>query len=154
LEGTLVSSRKKLTPGKARTGQDVRDGRRAAIAVGLIQQKPVATIAREMGISREWTSKEAHSPETRALVRLWMAPHHHAIQRMIPRALATIHAGLKPSNKMADRLQAVKALGTVMEWAEHRTPDADDVKPLRWSGELVELLAMYRRIAPTAQAAG
>ena len=38
---------------------------RHVIAEGIVSGKPVAAIARELGVSRSWASREAHAPETR-----------------------------------------------------------------------------------------
>ncbi len=131
-----------------------RTARRKAIVQGLIEQRPVTAVAQAIGISRKTLYAELHQPETQALIRSWMEPHHNAIRRMIPRALAAVNTGLKPSQEMRDRLQAVKTLGTVMGWAQGSTDgDSDNQTGRRWSGEFVELLGMFRDISIDVSAA-
>jgi hypothetical protein len=132
--------------GKNATAKSVR---RKAIVKALVNQQKPADIAATLGVCRKTVYNELDHPETKALIREWMQPHHRAIQRMIPRALATVNKGMKPSNEMRDRLNAVKTLGTVMQWAEGRTEDGDERKPLRFDGTLTELLVYARRITET-----
>src|SRR5215831_15527881 len=105
---------KRPTP-KAPARGEIRNRRREEIAASAIQGKPVTQIAREVGVSREWASKELHNPETQGLIRSWMEPHRAAIRRMIPKALAVIDESLQPSQDVRDRLTAVRTLGNVME---------------------------------------
>jgi hypothetical protein len=116
--------------------------RREVIARGLIEQKTPSQLATTLNISRETVYQEIRNPETQSLIRSWMEPHHAAIKRMIPRALAAVNKGLKPSQETRDRLKAVETLGKVMAWAQG---DADDsgTKDKRFSGQLIELLALY-----------
>lgn len=123
-----------------------REARRVEIAKGVLSQQAPGQIAARLGVSRQTVYNELGAPETQELIRAWMQPHHQALQRMIPRAMSAVNKGLKPSNEIRDRLQAVKTLGTMMEWAEGRPGDGDSNKPTRWSGTFDELLVMYRKI--------
>lgn len=137
---------------KARKRGEVRECRRQQIAAGVVHGKPVKQIADELGISREHCSRELNRPETQELIRCWMEPHHAAIRRMIPRALAAVNKGLKPSQDIRDRLAAVKTLGAVMQWAEgKRGEDDGDNATRKFSGTLEDLLTLYRAV--TAQTA-
>jgi hypothetical protein len=124
-----------------------KQARRAAIAKGLIQQKTPAQLAKQLGVSRETVYQEMRNPETKNLIRSWMAPYHAEIQRMIPDALVAVSDGLDSSQDIKDRLAAVKTLGVLMEWCEGQADgDSDGVQHRKWSGEFIELLAMYAEI--------
>ena len=122
--------------------------RRKAIATGLIQQQTPTQLSKVLGVSRETIYQELRAPETQQLIRSWMEPHHAAIKRMIPRALAAVHKGMKPSQEMRDRLNAVKTLGTVMGWAEGNANDGDSdhSRNLKFSGQMESLLVLYRQV--------
>ncbi len=124
---------------------EARKARRSVIAKAVVAQTPTRQIAANLGISRQAVYQELAQPETKELIQSWMRPHHESIKRMIPRALATVNKGLKPSNEMRDRLNAVKTLGVCMEWAEGKKDDSNGT-PLRFDGTLEELLVTFRRI--------
>jgi predicted transcriptional regulator len=121
--------------------------RRQKIAEAVVQGKVLPQIAAELGITKQSVHYHLQQPETQGLIRQWMQPHHDSIKRMIPRALATVNKGLKPSNEMRDRLNAVKTLGTVMGWAEGNTDGNDAGRAgARCAGQLEEILMYYRQI--------
>ena len=123
-----------------------RETRRAVIAQRLIEQKSTSQIGAELGLSRKTVWEEANRPETKALIQSWMQQYHEEIKAEIPKAIAAVRDELAPG--MPNRLAAVKTLGTVLEWAEGSRNGDTDGTPRRWSGELVELLALYARIRP------
>jgi hypothetical protein len=120
--------------------------RRVVIAKALVEQHRPAEIAHAIGVSRKTIYEELKHPETQELIREWMKPHHSAIRRMIPRALAAVNTGLKPRNDMIDRLRAVKVLGNVMTWAQGKEPDGETGRPKKFEGTMEELLILYRKV--------
>jgi hypothetical protein len=128
---------------KPKPRKQARAARSAIIARGVIEQKSPSEIGKQLGISRVQVWKETQRPETQALIQSWMQPFHDEIKAEIPNAIAAVRDGMKPGEKINDRLQAVKTLGTVMEWAEGRREDGDN-RPKRWEGEFVELLQFYQ----------
>jgi transposase-like protein len=51
-----------------------RIGKRLAIAQAVVAGKPIASIARELGVSRSWASREAHRPGTMAMIQALRLP--------------------------------------------------------------------------------
>src|SRR3954447_4438035 len=43
--------------------------KRIVIAAGVLQGVKIAQVARDLGMSRSWASREAHHPETERLIR-------------------------------------------------------------------------------------
>jgi hypothetical protein len=102
----------KSTKAPARNGS-TRERRRAQIAAGIVQQKPITKIASELGISREWTSKEANSQETKAIIQRMFRPHHHRLEKVIDRSISNVERALEMDEK--HRLQRIEALSERIE---------------------------------------
>jgi FixJ family two-component response regulator len=71
-----------------------RQRTRCEIAEGVVSGKPIAVIARELGVSRSWASREAHAPETRELVAALAAQYREVIHALMKSLLNTIAAAL------------------------------------------------------------
>ena len=85
----------RLTPTPRRRGRPTGIGRcrqraRHVIAEGIVSGKPVAAIARELGVSRSWASREAHAPETRELVDALAVQYREVIQGLFASVLNAI----------------------------------------------------------------
>lgn len=114
------------------------------IVEGLVTQHTPREIAQAIGVSRKTVYEEIAQPETQALIREWLRPHHAEIRGLIPKAIKAVDAGLK-TFYMADRLRAVKVLGTVMSWAQGKA-DAEGQGNFnrKFRGTMEELLIVYR----------
>src|SRR5215472_12155785 len=135
---------------KPKPRKQAREARRAVVARGVVLQKSTTQIGEQLGISRMQVWREVQKPETQALIRSWMQDYHDEIRAEIPNAIAAVRDKLKPDSD--ERLQAVKTLGTVMEWAEGRADDGDS-RPKRWEGEFVQLLEFYQSFEEPATGA-
>jgi hypothetical protein len=86
--GTLPKIKPKTPAGQT------REYRRQQIAAGIIAQKPIGAIADEMGLSREWTSKEANRAETQSLIRNLLIPHRKRLERVVDQSIAAVERAL------------------------------------------------------------
>ena len=92
-----------LTPMPRRRGRPTGVGRcrqraRHVIADGIVSGKPVAAIARELGVSRSWASREAHAPETCELVDALADQYREVIDAPFEAVLNAIARGLAARN--------------------------------------------------------
>jgi transposase-like protein len=60
-----------------------RIGKRFAIAQAVVSGKPIASIARELGVSRSWASREAHRPGTMAMIHALHLPEGQQVKALI-----------------------------------------------------------------------
>jgi hypothetical protein len=91
-------------PAPRRRGRPAGVGRcrqraRQAIAEGIVAGKTVAAMARELGVTRSWASREAHAPETRELVDGLADQHREAINALFASVLNAI-AGAMVARKL------------------------------------------------------
>ena len=85
----------RLAPAPRRRGRPAGVGRcrqraRQTIAEGIVSGKTVAAIARELGVTRSWASREAHAPETRELVDALADQHREVIHMFFEGVLNAI----------------------------------------------------------------
>src|SRR5215467_5793588 len=86
--GTMPKIKPKIPAGQT------REYRRQQIAAGIIAQKPIGEIADQMGLSREWTSKEANRAETQSLIRNLLIPHRKRLERVVDQSIAAVERAL------------------------------------------------------------
>jgi len=121
-------SREEHLPKTPKQGQkkpaNPKTARRKRIAAGLAAGKKVAQVAREVGLSRQWASHEAHQLETELLIADLVDREQVRIRALFQNALKVIEGALTAdkttSTKDGDlvdlgpdhyaRLQAVKRL--------------------------------------------
>jgi hypothetical protein len=90
----------RLTPAPRRRGRPTgvghcRQRARQAIAEGIVAGKTVAAIARELGVTRSWASREAHAPGTRELVDALADQYREVIDALLESLLNTIAPALR-----------------------------------------------------------
>lgn len=89
----------------------MKSARRAKIAAALVSGKPLAKAAEELGLSRQWTSKEAHTPETSLLLAEMLAPESAAIRKLVQRSVAVVEEALEATKSVATKDGTVVDLG-------------------------------------------
>src|SRR4051794_4973927 len=72
-----------------------RQRTRFAIAERVFAGKPIATIARELKVSRSWASREAYAQETQSMLGLLLVHHRARIQHLLDTAFDTINQALE-----------------------------------------------------------
>ena len=68
---------------------------RLFIAEAIVQGSKIAAVARTLGVSRSWASREANAPETRVVLNALVQRRAEAVKRQIDAALTTIENALK-----------------------------------------------------------
>ena len=127
--------------------------RRRVIAKRVVEGANGPQIARELGITKQAVSSALHQPETQALVKAWMEPHHGDVRSLIPLAIETVRESMAKGEATRDKLNAVRTLDKVLGWAEGRTGDVSNAPAApRHAGSLEEYLVLYRRLAIGPQA--
>jgi hypothetical protein len=115
-----VAQKPKKRPAKARERGEAREQRRRAIAAGIVNRKPVSAIADDLGLSREWVSKEANRPETQDLIRSMLAPHRKRLERIVDRAVSGVERALdidqvQRAQRIAWLTERIEQLRTVLK---------------------------------------
>jgi hypothetical protein len=108
-----------------------RTARRTAIAKGLIQQKTATVVAQELGISRKTLYQELAQPETQALIRSMMAPHHKRLERIVDQSISAVERALTADQEarlrrvewLTDRIERLRRV--IEERALEAETDAD-----------------------------
>jgi hypothetical protein len=134
-----------------------KQARRTAVARRIIEQKPVAAIAAELGISRVSVYNELQNPETQDYIQKLLAPRDAKLEALVDKSLAAIDEGLAAKrDDEADhgaRMRCVERATKLLELRAGKRDDGDTGKQYRWSGELVDLMEMlvvYARV-PTSE---
>jgi hypothetical protein len=85
------------------------------IAEAVVAGKPIATVARQLGVTRSWASREAHASETGALIDQLMVRNKDWLEKLFVSALDAMDVLLQAQKILyADRKPAALA-------ADHRT---------------------------------
>jgi Homeodomain-like domain len=101
---------------------------RLVIAKALVQGITIAAVARRLGVSRSWASREANAPETRLMLAALFARHAERMGQLLDQALTTIDRAFEATRQI--RLSD----GQLLEIPDHRIR-------LEAAGVLVRLLA-------------
>jgi len=67
-----------------------RIAKRRIIAGAVLAGIKVAAVARQLGVSRSWASREANAPGTRLLTAQLLAPHRERLSRLFDQTLDVI----------------------------------------------------------------
>jgi hypothetical protein len=91
------------------------------IAEAVVARKPIATVARQLGVTRSWASREAHAAETGDLIGQLLLGHKDRLEALFTSALgamdvlldaqAILYAGGKPVGLVPDQRTRLKAVG-------------------------------------------
>jgi hypothetical protein len=73
-----------------------------AIAEAVVAGKPIAQVARDLGVSRCWVSRETHAPGTGALIDELMVQHADRIKALLAASLDALE-GLLEARKFVYR---------------------------------------------------
>lgn len=114
------------------------------IAQRRAEGKSLSAIAEEIGCSKR--TLQNHKAEIDFCIAQVMRPHHQALARLVPKAIAVVSEAMQSGEETVNRLRAVKTLGYVMELAEGRRSDDGTMPPQRYAGTLEEALILYRRL--------
>ena len=68
--------------------------KRYIIAGALLAGIKIATVARQLGVSRSWASREANAPGTRQLLAELLEPHRERMNALCDQALKVIKAAM------------------------------------------------------------
>ena len=60
-----------------------RIGERLAIAEAVVGGKRIAAVARDLGVSRSWASREAHRPGTMAMIHALRLPEGQQVKALV-----------------------------------------------------------------------
>jgi hypothetical protein len=88
--------------------------KRLIIAEAIVNGSRIAAVARELGVSRSWASREANAPETRLVVADLFERNAEKINGLIRQALAVIQNGLDATKLLRSKTRA-------WEIVDHRT---------------------------------
>ena len=100
------------------------------VAEALVQGVQIATIARNLRVSRSWASREANAPQTRVMLASMLNNRAESIGRLIDHALDAIE----------DALQAVKV---IRQWPSNRQIEMPDHRiRLEAAGLFLKLLCL------------
>jgi len=72
--------------------------KRLIIAEALVQGSSIAAVARHLGASRSWVSREANAPETRPLFSALLERHAESITQRINNAFTTLDTPWRPQS--------------------------------------------------------
>ena len=101
--------------------------KRLIIVEALVQGIKIAAVARRLGVSRSWASREANAPETRLMLVALFERHAQRMGQLLDQALTTIEVALQATKQ-------IRFSGQVLEIPDHRIR-------LEAAGLLVRLLA-------------
>jgi hypothetical protein len=73
---------------------------RLIIAEALVQGIKIAAVARRLGVSRSWASREANAPETRLMLAALVERHAERMGQLLDQALTTIEAALEATKQI------------------------------------------------------
>lgn len=129
--------------------------RRKLIAAKAITGKTQDQIAAELDVARCTVNRDLAEPETRDYIRRLLEPRDPKLEALVDKSFEAIDAGLTANrDDAADhgaRMRAVERTTKLLELRAGRSDGDSNGKPLRFSGELVELLALYAKFqAPEA----
>jgi hypothetical protein len=89
-----------MTPGRIR--------KRYIIAAAVISGIRIAHVARQLGVSRSWASREAHSPGVRSILAQLIEKHKERIGRLFDQSLTAIEEALQARRVYVRRGQIVE----------------------------------------------
>jgi hypothetical protein len=81
--------------------------KRHIIADALISGSKIAHIARQIGVSRSWASREAHSPGVRNILARLLEERREEIERLFDQSLTAIEEALQARRVYVRRGQIV-----------------------------------------------
>ena len=80
--------------------------KRLIIAEALVQGSSIAAVARHLGASRSWVSREANAPETRPLFSALLERHAESIAQRINNAFTTLDNAMEASKLVRSKTRA------------------------------------------------
>jgi hypothetical protein len=90
-----------MTPGRIR--------KRYIIAAAVISGIRIAHVARQIGVSRSWASREAHSPGVRNILAQLLEQHKERIERLFDQSLTVIEEAFGARRVYVRRGQIVES---------------------------------------------
>jgi len=110
---------------------EARIEKRCIIAGAILFGIKIATVARQLGVSRSWASREANAPGTRHLMAVLLEPYRERLEVLCDQALDAIEDAMKArqflvvNRVLVDvgpdhyaRLEAVKVFTVVIDARE------------------------------------
>jgi hypothetical protein len=111
LRQPTATSRRSAPPtrrSRSRCNAGAVHARRIRIAKGMVSGKTMTAIAREEGISRQWASREAHSPAMQQILVPLLEAHSEELGAMFGSALEAMKAAMQARRVVTRRVKNAK----------------------------------------------
>src|SRR4051812_8384831 len=93
--------------------------KRIVIAAAVLQGVKIAQVARDLGISRSWASREAHHPETQRFIARLKKQHPETAVGSLQRALKAIADEMIPTENVYLRAGKIIVANNDAAWREY-----------------------------------